>query len=231
MTSIYTLDDFRDESRFALGGARSSSPALTDTRLDRWINQTYLWVSMPNHYRHPELETTEYLTLAADDASYALTNTYYFVTDVTYYDTSTNPPADVDVRKRDLGPMDKREWNRTLITLGEPTRYAHWNNIIYLDRAPSADIVGYLVGVDGYQQPTVLSDDTDTTVLRPEWDEVIVKGIEWRGWMWQGEIGNAEAAKEDFGRMVNEIADWQRLGGEDWFQGMTVEGYGEMNAR
>ena len=65
-------------------------------------------------------------------------------------------------------------------------------------------------------------------MMRPEWDEIILAGAVWRGWMWIGEPDMAENAKEDFGRLVNEVADWRKLAAENWGARIGVVDHGPM---
>ena len=220
-----TLADFREDLRYSLGGANTAD--YSTGWLDRRINQTYLWVSMPNHYRHPELEATEYLVLVADTAEYATANTYYMIYGVAHIEDDTNPPP-VTARSNKLDPTDMRE----LMTIDrqerQPRLYCYWNNEIVTASVPDTTSVGQLLEVRGYQQPDILGAVGTATVLKPEWDEIITKGAEWRGWSMLNEADRALEAKQEFGAMVNEIADVRRALAEDWGWQNQATGYTNM---
>jgi len=209
-----TLPDFEDETRYALTGMDPSSPALTTARLDRWINQAYLWICMPNHYRHPELETTELIALAANTAKYAMTNTYYMLVYVAHVEETFASITD-ESRRRKLDPGDVREQADLLRTERMPGQYAWWENQIWLASVPDTASAVQGLEVCGYQQPTILS-GVAATVLKPEWDEILVTAAEWKGWQRLNEPDRAYEARQTLGSLVNEVADIRRLHAEEW---------------
>ncbi len=221
----YTLADFRSEARYALGGRSSSSPSLDNVRLDRWINATYMHVSQPGIYRHPELEYVDPITLVQGQATYSLTVTYYMLYTVAIEDTSVDPP-----RRKRLVPEDQREREDRLQIEGEPARYTFWSNQVSVYPEPNATwgAADHRLRVLGYRQPPRLTLPTQKTLIRPEWDEILQLGTVWRGWMWIGEPDLADSAKEDFARLINEMSDWRKLGAQDWDSGIAVNDPGPM---
>lgn len=210
-----TLEDFRQEVRLVCGGIQSGSPVWTDPIIDRRINASYLWVSMPNHYEHPELETTELVQLVAGQAAYATTNTYYEIVSVSHVLEMTASVVDTS-RRQGLDPIDIQELRSLQRTARRPTHFSWWNNEIVLSCVPDATSALQPLEVKGYRQPDTLALDADTTLLRIEWDEVIIVGAEWRMWITMNEHDRAYEAKQNFGSLVNEIADPERLHASMW---------------
>ena len=212
---LLTLADFRDEVRFICGGISATSPAWPAARLDRRINASYLWCSMPNHYRHPELETTEEITLVAATARYTPANTYYMIHSVSHVDEAAAAVTDDD-RRYKLDPVDWREQATIQRTARHPSHYSYWEGDIILTCVPDTASTGQVLEVSGYQQPDTMTAVGEVTLLRPEWDEVITVGAEWRVWISLNEQDRAYEAKQNFGALVNEIADVRRLHAEEW---------------
>lgn len=210
-----TLEEFREELRLVCGGIQSTSTVWTAARLDRRINASYLWCSMPNHYRHPELEATEELVLVANTASYALTNTYYMIYGVDHAQAASGSVTD-ETRRTKLYPVDWREQMDTLRPTSRPSEYSYWDEQIHLTSVPDTTSVGQVLEVHGYIQPDTLALAADTTLLKPEWDEIIVIGAEWRMWISLNEHDRAYEAKQNLGALVNEVADFRRLHAEEW---------------
>lgn len=209
-----TMEDFRDEVRLAAGGIPATSTVWTDARVDRRINDSYRWVCMPNHFRHPELEVTEEIELLVDTATYIPTNTFYMFVAVAH---AEGVPGAVTAatRRTKLDPDDVKGQLGGTRSLGKPAIYAYWNEEIIIQCLPAAAYVGQTLEVFGYIQPLALGDG-DSTVIKTEWDEVITIGALWRMHIALGEHDQALEAKENYGTLVNEIADIRKLHGEEW---------------
>jgi hypothetical protein len=126
--------------------------------------------------------------------------------------------ASVTARRTKLDPIDRRDQLTLERQERAPRQYTWWNNSIWIPSVPDTASVGQLLEVVGYIQPQLLQDGipAQQTVLRPEWDEVILKGAEWRGWTNLGEMDRAFEARQEFGMMVNEIADIRKMHAEEW---------------
>ena len=208
-----TLDDFRSDLRLQCGGLQATNPVWTQARLDRRINASYLWCSMPNHYRHPELEITEPVKLTTGNANYPLTNTYYMIVGVAHAQAAV--PLDT-TRRTKLYPVDWREQMFTQRPTSRPSQYSYWDEQIWLTSVPDTASVGQILEVSGYLQPDALALAADTTLLKAEWDEIILVGAEWRMWISMNEPDRAYEAKNNLGALVNEVADFRKLHGEEW---------------
>jgi hypothetical protein len=203
-----TRSDFREEVRFVCGGIASTAPAITDTIINRRINWSYLWCSMPNHYQHPELEITEQITLVANQAVYTPTVTFWDIVSVSHAEAAA--PTN-ETHRYKLDPISIREQASILRTQRVPRLYSWWNNTIILASVPDTGSVGQQLEVVGYRQPAQLTADKQSTLLRDEWDEIIITGAEWRIWVGLNEHDRAYEAKQNLGQLVNEVADPQRL--------------------
>jgi hypothetical protein len=209
-----TLADFRDELRFICGGIQASSPAWPNSRLDRRINASYLWCSMPNHYQHPELENRELLTIAAT-GTYTPGSVYYQIVSVTHAEAFFPAYGD-NTRRTKLYPVDPRELMSLQRPVSKPSRYAYWNRQILIDCIPATPYIAQQLELYGYRQPPVLASATETALLKAEWDEIILVGAEWRMWLSLNEADRAYEAKQNLGTLVNEVADVRKLHAQDW---------------
>ena len=202
-----TFAEMRDELMFALDNrGETTASGVTPARKSRWINSAYRHVSMPSVFRHRELEVSQDVTLVTSTASYSLNSDLWAIQSV--YNTTS-------LRERRLRPRSMRQLDSMLTTLGEPTLYARWGNTIHLRRVPSSSFNGDTLRVRYWDRPSLLSADSDLSVLTDEWDEIIIMGARWRGWLWMNVPDRAEQARQDFGRMINEITDTFQLEGED----------------
>lgn len=231
-----TLEDFRDETRFRLGGIESTSPAFPNSRLNNWVNWTYQWLAQPRIFRHPNLEFDLAIPLVAGQQNYSLVHsTYdgvYKVASVSISDdtsitvTTPNPSYDRSLYRRSLTRTLWRTISATQITTGQPSRWTRWKGLIWLDRVPNTTDAGKLLIADEcYARPNKMTSDTSTTVFGAEWDEVMAVGSSWRGWLSMGEPAMAEDARENFGRMVNEIVSQQEADSDADDDETRMEGF------
>jgi hypothetical protein len=160
-----TLADYRTELTFLLKGRDDS--AVNDTRIDRIVNQAYSHLCQPEVHRHKEMVTWDNITLVAADYDYDMsslfTPTVLGVKDVTYYEATS---ISATATKRDLHPKSVNWFNKkTIPSGGSPSAYALDGELLLISPVPSAAEAGNLVRVTYWQEPTVLSGDSDTTVL------------------------------------------------------------------
>jgi len=119
-------------------------------------------------------------------------------------------------RRTKLYPVDWREQMFTQRPTSRPSQYAYWDEEIWLTSVPDTASVGQLLEVSGYIQPATLSAVGEATLLKPEWDEIILVGAEWRMWISLNEADRAYEAKQNLGVLVNEVADFRKLHAEEW---------------
>jgi hypothetical protein len=143
------------------------------------------------------------------------------------------PALKVDATRRTkLYPDDIRGQMDMLRTASKPSHYAYWDEQIYINCVPAVAYQGQTLEVYGYLQPATLALATDTTLLKDEWDEVIVLGAQWRMHVSLGEHDEAHEAKQNYGQLVNEIADIRKLHAEEWgWQSQNMNYPGVMGTR
>ena len=209
-----TLAGFRAEVQFALDQRQD----LTNPLMDQWINWAYLHVSMPTVFRHRELQNTQNITLVDGTQAYALNTN---ITAVYGVHNSTDGYK--------LRPNDIREFDLSPAASGQPREFAIWGNQIFFRATPGATDAGDIVVVRYWEEPTDLEADTDATVLRQMWDEVITLGAIWRGWRSLNRPDREEIFREIFASMINEVTEAMQVEGEDfgWEIRPEIERYQE----
>ena len=190
------------EVRYNLGNRQSGGGGPTDAQILRYINWAYNHVARPTIYRHRELQATQTVTLADGTAGYTLT---------------TVPMAIFDVRNSTdeykLDPKAIRDIDDRPSTSGQPRWYAVWGNTIQTSPTCGSADDGDTLTIRYWQAPTAIT--TGATALRYEWDEVIVAGATWRGWIGLAEYERAMGAREHFGVLIQEVVDILKIEGED----------------
>jgi hypothetical protein len=188
-----------------------------------WINWTMDHIASPRVYRHPELETTTTQLLATGTRTYgsaAATGILSIAIDsVIIFDTANtaNRRRLLKIRSRDVHEERLRSGS------GEPrhyTRYGSGTTDIEIMPAPDATHNGWTLSVQRIKKPTLyvsgnLTSGSVLTTFDSQWDEAVVMGATWRGWRALREWERAEAAKKEFGQLVNEIAERQTVEAED----------------
>ncbi len=199
-----TLNEIRDLVRFNLDN-RSD---LTDARVDGWINQTLLHVSKPEVYRHPQLETTELVTMVAGTSTYALANTR-----TRFVEGVRNTRA---LQGYQLLKKNKR-WLRERVqdTLGRPSHYTTFGtlgveNNIQVWPTPDASWTDDLE-VEEYLVPVLLTGDADPSPFSDDWDEILIAGGTWRGFRDLQKFVTADSYRETYANLVNELVGRDKL--------------------
>jgi hypothetical protein len=216
------LENFREETRFALENRAADSPSLTEARLNRWINAAYLFVTRHDVYRHPELETLKTADLVVDTISYSVSEIRH-IDHVVY--TTTLSTSDYTVRRKKLDHTTLREIHDiSNMSTGEPTAYAWRGGQVWIDRRPTADMISnnHRLLIYAVTTPTLITNDQVTTGISDDWDEVIIAGAVWYGWLQMGVPDMAEVAKDDFGRMINAIGPVDDS--DDWLNQQRIVG-------
>ena len=190
------------EVRYNLGNRQSGGGGPTDAQILRYINWAYNHVARPTIYRHRELQTTQTNTLVETTAGYTLGTVPMAIFSV-YNSTS----------EYKLSPRDIRVLDNTPSTAGRPSYYAVWGNTLQTSPTCGEDNDGDTLTTRYWQAPTAIT--TGTTALRYEWDEVVVAGATWRGWIGLAEYERAMGAREHFGVLIQEVQDIMKIEGED----------------
>lgn len=205
-----TLADFRADT---LEGLLDRTD-VSDGSLDRWINFAYLHVANPRTVKHRALAVSEDEPLVVDTDTYDLSTAivrFWAIRHVRY-------PAGF---KR-LEPTSIEELDDLLKPTGAPSRYAMDGNILTLDTLPGSSDVGEtddVLRIRYWQRPTPLVIDggaglPTTTVIDDLWDPVIIEGSIFYAWLGMGQIARADAAREGFAVLINEVRELQDVDAE-----------------
>jgi hypothetical protein len=210
-----TLADFEDEVWLSLERHNDADPSVAaqQTRLRRWINQAYLRVAMPRTYPHPELQTTQTITLVTSTQSYSLDSTRWAVDHIRYV-----------TRNRTLKRVSKEALDRVDVTAsGEPSWWARWGNAVYLNRTPSTAENGHTLHAHVWNIPTAMSSPTSTTTLRDIFDEPIVELAASLGWRRLGDFARADAHLSTYAALLNDIFEIEKTEAAQDTTGIELE--------
>lgn len=209
-----TLANFRTELIFELRNRTD----VSDSRLNRWINQAYRHVCFPSVHRHWEVEALFTITLVTSDFDYTLVATPEIlgIRSARYVDAV----ADSFTASRSaLRPRSLSWFNGRMHTTGRPSFFTIARKQLLVSPGPGPTEAGDVVVLETWRDPVVLVNDIDTTVLLNYWDEVILVGARWIAETRLGYGELAEQSKQEFATLVNEapqrndIIDEQ----EGWF--------------
>ncbi len=212
-----TLTNMRDSVTFEM----HSRTDLTNGSLDRWINAAYTHISMPNVFRHHELESTKTIAMITDDIDYSIAAlNFWSVRQVSHFKGTSTA---VTVARQRLEPMDITQFDdQGQLGTGAPSRWLIEGTQLFLDKRPTTNENTQLLQLRGYLIPTVLSATSDVTVLSRIWDEVIILGAVWRGLRGTNQPAEAEIAKLNYAEMIREVVQAHQLEAEVAGQAVDV---------
>ncbi len=173
-----TLAQLRTELTFLLRN-RNDSDGTNTTRRDLWINQAYTFMCHPSVHRFREMESIDTLTLATGTNEYSIatlgtnpTNTVVVTRFVTYIQATafTNTAT-----KRKVRPRRIRGFEQRTLTTGQPVQYVVDGSTLFISPVPRSNENNHLLRVGYYREPTVLSADSDTTVLPSYYDRPLLQ--------------------------------------------------------
>lgn len=217
-----TLSEAEAEVRYHIGGDDETA----ETRVRLWLKWGYDLINRPNVYRHPELETSEDLTLGASRIL-PLVTVFQQIEYVEHYLEQTASVVETTV-KRTVWPTRGRELaRRGQYPSGPPSYYDFRGNQLYLDKVPDAAATqGQLLRVWGINQAAVVDVDDAawTTELRREWDPIWVLGGTYFAWVGKGRYDLAQEVRDELARLVNDQTPIYDLSARDEGEPMLVEG-------
>lgn len=176
-----TASDMVDMVRDSLGG--ETSETLSDTRILRFINQSYL--ELASQYSFDQLGSSTTITTSSGTATYELSvDTVLSIDDIT--DTTNDTK---------LYPMNDRQYNRYTqgsTQSGTPQYWYisgvgsnnRWNITLWPTPAGT-----YSLTVDFTRKPAelVLTPTATSTIIPEQWDDSIIYRAVSRGWMMLGD--------------------------------------------
>ncbi len=197
---LIDLAAMRAEVKFTLDNRQD----MTSARLTQWVNWAYLHVANPKIYRHNELQATQSITLVAGTDTYALADALFAI------DSVSNT-----THGHKLWPNTIDDFDLSPQTTGSPRQYARWGRNLHLRSNPAAADAGDNIQVRYLAEPTVLSGDTDLTVIDGIWDEVIIVGAVWRGWRALNRPDREEISRAAFAAQINDVKEVRDVEAED----------------
>ena len=190
---LNTLAEMRTDLALMLDSREEADPNTTagQTRLDRYLNWSYLRIQLPTTFEHVELMTTQTVTLVTSTASYSITP--WAIDHVRYNNF-----------EKLLRPMSRTQLSNITIPSGQPSRFARWANTLYLDYIPTSTQNGHTLTIYGWLQPAVLATSSAASSVNTVWDEAIVVGAAWRGWRSMGDHPKSDVYREEYAALVND---------------------------
>jgi hypothetical protein len=218
VAGLITLQTIFDQTRAILGNRNATD--LPNATLLPWTNWTLDQLASPRVYRHPELWDLTSQTLATADRLYTIDTAGSPVDTVAILSVVIVSSTDPAQRLR-LRPVTLRDGftDAGRITSGTPVQYSLYSPTeIELYPTPSSTYSTWNLLIRRIKVPTsftVAGIATEKSPLHRFFDEALVLGTVWRGWRHQKEVLRAEAAKAEFGQVVNEVTDRLSLEAED----------------
>jgi hypothetical protein len=177
-----TLENFRDDLESAMGDR-----GIGELRLARWVNFGYIDISGAIEFEM--LETTSQFTTSNGNRSIPVPSNVMIVKGVR--DRSND---------RLLGWIQKNEYfRRSSLSTGQPTQWSRHGNEILLYPVPDG---GYSIDVMYQTFPTLLINDSDTTILPNMWDVAVHQLSVYYGLQ---TVGEEQRASLWYNRAVNYI--------------------------
>jgi hypothetical protein len=188
-TELWTALDTREEVQPASAGGSGT----TDSRMARFLNASYTRVQLPTTFEHVELQSSNQITLATGTKAYDV-SAYWALDHIRF-----------DSRGQLLQPRSRPQLSNMIDQSGPPTAYARWGNTVTLDKAPTSAENGLTLTIYGWLLPqTTLAASGPGSQLRAEWDEVILQGAAWRGWLYLGDLRRADFHRESYAALLND---------------------------
>lgn len=219
---LMTLEEFRDDVHALLDNRTDITPGAAGEsrdRLDRCINFAYRQATLPSVFRHPALDSSQDIILAASTSDYALSSDLYAIEAVYLIEDDGHERRIV---ARNFPILLESRFITTNAT-GRPSRYARRGQRIYFNQQPNTDLVGNIVTVYYLARPTALSDPDDPTVIEEFWDQYIV--FRAAGYLWQffGQQQKADYFREAAASLANEAIENYDLDAADPTDGSEID--------
>ena len=213
---VITLAELRTETKFNLRGRADA--AMSDARLDRWINSAYRHMCLPNVHQFTEMKAVYDVALATGDNEYPVDRTTVGSKVVAirsaHHILATTITATAE--KRRLSPRNIRWFDRRTLVTGAPTVYVEEGETFYIHPVPTSTQNGQWLRIRYWKEPTALSAVGDVTALGDYYDEVLVVGAQMFAERGLGYGDRAEATKQNYVGLLNEGASSDGLSAEDW---------------
>lgn len=163
-----TLKTLREELSQLLG----DRPDIDPDRLDKWINFAYRDIA--SLLDLPELDVRFGFDTVAGQSLYTLPTTVKYIRKASISDTATYPTQ----QGRTLDYISIDTYRRLPEVLGDVAMYGVDNKLLFLYPAPSAV---RSIAIEAAIIPQRMTEDTQSPIFGPEWNEVILQGARARG--------------------------------------------------
>jgi hypothetical protein len=193
-----TLAQFRDELETALGNRDDYTPGQANT----WINDAYLLIASGVKFAETKFGFT--FNTVAGQPFYLLPPAAQYLTKLSLGDAADFPTYG----GTPLEPLDAEVYRQLPDTdyLGIPRGYLRFGRMLVLWPTPTAV---YPLYADGRVRPQVMTADTDSPILPPEWHRAILVKAKSFAQEDLEEYDNSERAQNSYVRMVREMGDPQ----------------------
>ena len=196
---VQSLDSLREDIWLAMKRPEELNPGTVQgaDQLNKAVNRSYRHISLPNIYKHAELETQFDIPLVTAVSSYS----FAAASPLVWAIEQVKLEADEIVLRR--WPF---KWlNELRLTDSRPSVYARRASTLFLNTRPTAAENGDICRIYHTQRIVDLALDADVTVVSQEWDQVIVQGGIFYAWLALDNKARADGARETFGALINEI--------------------------
>jgi hypothetical protein len=209
------LADLKTELGFLLRN-RNDSDATNSSRLERWINWAYYYMTHPSVHQFREVQTVYSTTLVTGDYDYPIDNTtlgfnLVAIRWVTHVEASSFTPTAI---KRKLKPRSIRWFEERTLPSSKPSVYAVDGEFLYLSGVPTSSENGQVLRVGAYRQPATLT-GTNATVLNEYFDRPLLKFSQAFAEADLGDRASALVTVREASVLINDIGSESEMEGED----------------
>jgi len=215
----------QDEVLFALGN-RADTGATNSTRLERWIDQAYAFITHPSVHKFKEAQDIYTITLSTGTDEYSLTNATvtYDIISVRWVTHVLATAYTNTAQKRKLNPKDIRWFENKTLSTGQPIAYVVDALVLRIAQIPRTDENNQLLRVGVWRTPAIMT-SSGTSALPDYFDRPIWKTA--LGFALQ-DLGDRALALAEFREaqiLMNNATSENELEAEDWgFQSDIMTG-------
>jgi hypothetical protein len=219
-----TLADYRTELKFLL--QNRADTAVGDTRLDRWVNQTYAHLTHPSVHGFNELKATFDITLVNGQSEYAFdTLAGYKVLafrSIHFIDALSGAVLNTSTRWR-LHPRPIQWYDERQHPSEAPRHYTVEGTQLMVSPVPGSLQALKVMRCRVWRERPAMTLATDTTLMGDYWDRVLLRGAQAIA---EYDLGYRDVAMESLQNYVDMINDHTPQGeveGSDWGFEVQVE--------
>ncbi len=218
MAGLLTLVNMRADVLDML----ESNSKVSDTFLNRVINQAYNHITRPTVFDHPELQLIQDIPLVAATADYLLDTRLIAIM---HDDGVLLIRTDGQRTRLTRSNYSRHQEDANLFTgsTGTPSRYARRGRRIYLNAFPSTDLVGATLRVPYRGRPLPLAADGALTEIDDIFDQVITHLAAGFGWARLGQPQRSDFFRDFAITMANDYGATLDLDATDPSDGFEIE--------